>query len=75
MISLKTMRLALVAASLLVTGTASANPIGLNFVDNGNSGVQNGATDALGATGHGWRHRLPADPTGTIWAGGDRRCL
>ncbi|MEX2307502.1 MAG: hypothetical protein WD738_07920 [Pirellulales bacterium] len=44
------MKLAVVAASLLMTGTASANSIGLNFVDDGNGGVQNGAADALGAT-------------------------
>jgi hypothetical protein len=49
MISLKTMKHALIAASLFMTSTASANSIGLNFVDNGNGGVQNGAADALGA--------------------------
>jgi hypothetical protein len=49
-ISKRTLKLALFAASLLVTGTAAANSVGLNFVDNGNGGIQNGATDALGAT-------------------------
>jgi hypothetical protein len=48
MISLKTMKLALVLGALLA-GLASANSIGLNFVDNGNGGVQNGAADALAA--------------------------
>jgi hypothetical protein len=38
------------AALLLAASTASAQSIGANFVDNANSGVQNGAADALAAT-------------------------
>jgi len=36
-------------ATLSVTGVASAASIGVNYVDNGNDGVQNGAADALAA--------------------------
>jgi hypothetical protein len=43
------MKLAVIAASLLLAGTATAATIGLNYVDNGNGGVQNGNADSLGA--------------------------
>lgn len=44
----KTQSLLLTAAFLGLTSAASAS-IGLNFVDTGDAGVQNGASDALGA--------------------------
>lgn len=36
-----------IMAWLLIASPAAANSIGINFVDNGNGGIQNGATDAL----------------------------
>ncbi|MEX2307500.1 MAG: hypothetical protein WD738_07910 [Pirellulales bacterium] len=46
---ISTIKLSVIATSLFVTSTASAASIGLNYVNTGDSGVQNGPSDALGA--------------------------
>jgi hypothetical protein len=45
--SLRLLKVAVVAASLGAAADASAFSLGLNFVNNANAGIQNGATDAL----------------------------
>ena len=57
-----TAKLVLVAASLLVASTVSADSIGLNFVDTNDSHVQNGQSDSSCAPRRVGRcARLPAD--------------